>query len=132
MECVSWTALEKTNTLCSKRRCHNISFQEEDFEGLSCRTGIVTPLRSISAMSSKFGVAYVYGQDMNRVLVMNLSKERVKVKRGAQVAEFHPRSESDLILLSTQETSCDPKGTDLSHDLNATSNEQRDVEQQVT
>ena len=50
-------------------------------------------------MSNKFGVAYAYGEEMDKVLVMN----------GTTVAEFHPRPQSDLMLLNyLNEESCHP------------------------
>ena len=57
-------------------------------------------------MSNKFGVAYAYGEEVDKVLVMNLSMNEIKIKKGTTVAEFHPRPRSDLTLLSRQETSC--------------------------
>ena len=79
-----------------------ISCREDDFEGLSSRIGITTPVRDFSVMTKEFGVAYIYGQDLDRIIVMNLSEKKIQIKRGTQVAEFHPRSPKDFILLSTQ------------------------------
>jgi exodeoxyribonuclease III len=109
---VLFVAKENTVIQPGQQKLINISYREEDFEGLSSRSGIVTPVRDISTLTNKFGVAYIYGQEMNKVIVMNLSKEEVIIKRGRKIAEFHPRSRSDFILLSTQETSCDSIGLD--------------------
>ena len=89
-----------------------ISCREDDFEGLSSRIGRTTPVRDFSVMSKQFGVAYICGQDMDRIIVMNLSEKQVQIKAGTQVAEFHPRSLKDFTLLSTQGTPCDSIGTE--------------------
>lgn len=84
-----------------QQRVLAVTHSKDDFEGLSQRTGLVTPSRDLAAMSNKFGVAYVYGDSMTKVLIMNVSTTEVTIRRGAKVAEFHPRPDSDMFMFST-------------------------------
>ena len=60
-------AREDTVIEPGEQKVIGIIFKEEDLEGLSCRTGIVTPVRDFSAITNKFGVAYAYGENMDRL-----------------------------------------------------------------
>ena len=62
----------------------------DDFKGLSSRIGVTTPVRDFSVMTKEFGVAYIYGQGLDKIIVMNLSEKKVQIKKGTQVAEFPP------------------------------------------
>ena len=88
-----------------EQRILSVTHSEGEFEGLVERGGLITPIRDLATMSNKFGVAYAYSEGVDKVLVMNLSMNEIKIKKGTTVAEFHPRPLSNLILLR-QETSC--------------------------
>ena len=111
---VLFVAREDAKIKPGEQQVLGVSSREEDFEGLSFKKGIVSPVRDFSVMTNNYGVAYAYGQDMDKILVMNLSNENVTIKKGTKVAELHPRSLEDFELLSTQGTPCDSIGKELS------------------
>ena len=90
-------ARNNTSIKPGEQRVLNVIHSDDELEGLSERGGLVTPIRDIAAMTNQFGVAYVYGEDMSKVLVMNSSTTEITIKKGTKVAEFHPRPLSDYI-----------------------------------
>jgi hypothetical protein len=53
--------------------------------------GLVTPLRTETVLDSKFGIAYIFGKDIEYIVVMNLTKKPLTIKKGMCIAEFHPK-----------------------------------------
>ena len=74
-----------------------VSHSEHDFEGLTSRAGIVTTVRDFAAVTNGYGVPYMYGEDVNKIFVINLTTTTMRIKKGCKVAEFHPRSPQDVI-----------------------------------
>ena len=79
-----------------------VSHSEHDFEGLTSRAGLITTVRNFAAVTNGYGVPYMYGEDVNKIFVINLTTTTMRIKKGHKVAEFHPRSPKDLIF--NQET----------------------------
>src|SRR4051794_33451338 len=51
---------------------------------------MVTPVRTKERLNQRFMVAYGYGQVKDRVVVFNPRMEKIRVRKGSRVAEFHP------------------------------------------
>ena len=72
----------------------NNTFNEAD--GYACKAGLVTPTREEAVMSQKFSVAYMYGEDIDRVVAANTSRFALTITAGTPVAEFHARSSDSM------------------------------------
>ena len=57
-------------------------------------------------MNQKFSIAYMYGTDVEKVLVANATDKAVKIKKGRAIAEFHCRSEESMRLGDQQQSKC--------------------------
>jgi len=53
----------------------------------------VTPIRSEQVLNNKFATAYVYGEEISKALVANMTTEPIQIRKGTQIAEFHIRDE---------------------------------------
>ena len=71
---------------------------------------LITPIRDKSILRSKFATAYMFGKDMNKVVVMNTTKEPLLIKKGTRVDELHPRENEDMTLRSNAR--CDSVASD--------------------
>jgi exodeoxyribonuclease III len=65
-------------------------------EGYSCKAGIVTPTREEAITSQQFSVAYMYGENIDRVVVANTSSVDIAIAAGTPIAEFHARTTESL------------------------------------
>jgi hypothetical protein len=84
---------------------------EEHFQGYhdSSRSGLVTPIRNPEVLTRKFTVAYVYGENITKLLVANLTNEPIIIKKGTPVAEYHLRNKDQWELRSHTHTHADPQ-----------------------
>jgi hypothetical protein len=62
-------------------------------QGFQGRCGLVTPIRSEQVLNNKFATAYVYGEEISKALVANMTAEPIQIRKGTQIAEFHIRDE---------------------------------------
>jgi hypothetical protein len=99
---------------------------ESQWQGISNRAGLVTPIRTRGILSQKFATAYMYGKSaIDRVLVANTSPQRVQIKRGTPLAEFHPRSEDQWSFGSDLEREEEIKEKEMREQNNTKSKDKR-------
>ena len=72
----------------------------EEFLGMTSRRGLTTPLRCAAILTNKFQIAYTYGENVDKVLAVNPTKEKLRIRKGTPVAEFHTRAD-DAYEMST-------------------------------
>ena len=104
METALFTAKEDATIKPGEQVVLAVAHSERDFEGLVSRAGLVTSVRDFTALTNGYGVPYVYGKDMNKILVTNFTTTTMRIKKGCTVAEFHQQSPTDLVLLSENES----------------------------
>ena len=73
-----------------------VSNDFRESEGYACKAGLVTPVREQAVLTQKFAVAYMYGEDVTRIAVANMTSSSVTITGGTAVAEFHPRSRESI------------------------------------
>ena len=87
----------------------NVKNNVQDYDGYSSKAGLVTPLRGGDILTNKCRAAYMYGEGIEKTVVLNMSKTPVTITAGTPVAEFHPRSMQDLRLTSTKTVKINPQ-----------------------
>ena len=72
---------------------------EGDWEARERSVGLITPNRSKQVLTSKFSSAYAIAEETDAVFLANTTSDAITIKKGSQVAEFHPRDESVFTVL---------------------------------
>ena len=101
-----------------------------EWVGYSTKWGILTPTRSPQILDQKFAVAYMYGQDIEKVLVANTTHQPLIIKAGTQLAEFHPRGGSAYVFDSEYDPKVEKEEneTESNRDNNEKDNELKEIE----
>ena len=55
-------------------------------------------MRCAAIFSNQFRVAYTYGENVDKVIVMNPTKGTLKIRKGTQMAEFHARPDDAYVV----------------------------------
>ena len=66
--------------------------------------GLITPARSKQVLNSKFAAAYGIAKNANEIFLANPTRDKIVIKKGSKVAEFHPRDSSAFTILKYDET----------------------------
>jgi len=69
-----------------------------EWNGYSTKWGILTPIRSRQILDQKFAIAYMYGENVEKVLVANTTHQPLTIKAGTQLAESTPGAVAPMFL----------------------------------
>ena len=72
------------------------------WEGIEPKTGLITPIRTKDVLSQKLAMAYMYGEDMQKVVLMNKTSTPLVIKKGTNIAELHPRTREEMCIAEKQ------------------------------
>ena len=61
--------------------------------------GLITPTRSKEVINKRFAAAYGFAENAKEIFLANPTRDKIKIKKGSKVAEFHPRSKSAYKIL---------------------------------
>jgi len=70
---------------------------ERQLFGRSTKSGLFTPVRTALRLDQRFLIAYGYGELSGKVLVFNPGNAILRIRRGCEIAEFHPTNEIDVV-----------------------------------
>ena len=76
---------------------------EGEWEGREKGVGLITPNRSKQVLTSRFSSPYAISEETGVVFLANTTDSAITIKKGSQVAEFHPRDETAFSLTVTRE-----------------------------
>src|SRR5690349_23544303 len=77
---VCFLAAETTVIPAGHHRTLPIKHQQNEFEGLV--TGLVTPIRTAAVANQKFGIAYMFGEHIDKVVPWNTANRALTIKAG--------------------------------------------------
>ena len=80
--------------------------EEREKDITDTETGLITPIRSAKVLSQKFAVAYMFGEKMDKVVLMNTTNQPVTIARGTEISELHRRTREDFGLHTQYNTGC--------------------------